>query len=174
MQTETSSRRTTSASTKRRHLTVGGMLLGMGLGGFVDGVVIHQILQWHHMGTATSGHEAFPNESVASLEDNTLWDGLFHAGTWFLVFAGLLLVWHATDGGRTATWRTLIGLLLAGWGLFNVVEGVVNHQMLGIHHVRDDLGGPLSWDLAFLAFGVVLVIAGLLLRNSNLARNSGA
>ncbi|HVJ95489.1 MAG TPA: DUF2243 domain-containing protein, partial [Acidimicrobiia bacterium] len=42
------------------------------------------------------------------------------------------------------------------------------------HHVRDDLGGPLSWDLAFLAFGVVLVIGGFLLRNSDVARNSGA
>ena len=29
--------------------------------------------------------------------------------------------------------------------------------LLGIHHVRDDLGGPLGWDLAFLAFGVALM-----------------
>ena len=44
-------------------------------------------------------------------------------------------------------------MLLAGWGVFNVVEGLIDHQILGIHHVRDDLGAPLGWDLAFLAFG---------------------
>ena len=26
-----------------------GLLLGMGLGGFFDGIVLHQLLQWHHM-----------------------------------------------------------------------------------------------------------------------------
>jgi uncharacterized membrane protein len=33
-----------------------GLLLGIGLGGFVDGIVAHQILQWHHMLTGTSEH----------------------------------------------------------------------------------------------------------------------
>jgi uncharacterized membrane protein len=136
----------------------------MGLGGFVDGVVIHQILQWHHMGTAVAGHDTFPVTTVASLEENTLWDGLFHAGTWVLTVVGLLLVWHAMRRGARATWRTLVGLLLAGWGAFNLLEGVVNHHVLGIHHVRDDLGGPLLWDLGFLGFGSLLVVAGLALR----------
>ena len=52
------------------------------------------------------------------------------------------------------------GLLVAGWGCFNVIEGLVDHQLLGIHHVRDDLGGPLGWDLAFLALGVALILGG--------------
>ncbi|MCK1539441.1 DUF2243 domain-containing protein, partial [Bradyrhizobium sp. 176] len=26
-----------------------GVLLGLGLGGFFDGIVFHQLLQWHHM-----------------------------------------------------------------------------------------------------------------------------
>jgi uncharacterized membrane protein len=50
--------------------------------------------------------------------------------------------------------------VLAGWGAFNVVEGLIDHQILGLHHVRDDLGGPLGWDLAFLAVGVVLIVGG--------------
>jgi uncharacterized membrane protein len=50
--------------------------------------------------------------------------------------------------------------MLAGWGAFNLVEGLVDHQILGIHHLRDDLGGPLAWDLGFLAFGALLVAAG--------------
>jgi uncharacterized membrane protein len=28
-----------------------GILFGLGLGGFFDGIVLHQILQWHHMVT---------------------------------------------------------------------------------------------------------------------------
>jgi uncharacterized membrane protein len=52
---------------------------------------------------------------------------------------------------------------LAGWGLFNLVEGITNHLVLGVHHVRDDLGGPLSWDLGFVALGVLQVVIGLAL-----------
>ena len=58
-------------------------------------------------------------------------------------------------------WRAHVGTLLAGWGAFNVVEGLIDHQILGLHHVRDDLGAPLGWDLAFLGLGAVLVIVGL-------------
>jgi uncharacterized membrane protein len=29
--------------------------------------------------------------------------------------------------------------------------------------VRDDLGGPLAWDLGFLGFGALLLIGGLML-----------
>jgi uncharacterized membrane protein len=153
-----------SVHERSRSMTAGGLLLGMGLGGFVDGVVIHQILQWHHMGTATAGHDAYPDITVASLEANTRWDGFFHAGTWVLTVVGLALVWQALRRGTRATWRTLVGLLLAGWGAFNLVEGVINHQLLQLHHLRDDLGGPLAWDLAFLAFGAALVAAGWALR----------
>lgn len=30
----------------------GGLLLGLGLGGFFDGIILHQVLQWHHMLTS--------------------------------------------------------------------------------------------------------------------------
>jgi hypothetical protein len=60
-------------------------------------------------------------------------------------------------------WRAHFGMMLAGWGAFNLVEGLIDHQLLGIHYVRDDLGGPLCWDLAFLGFGVLLVVGGLAL-----------
>jgi uncharacterized membrane protein len=53
--------------------------------------------------------------------------------------------------------------MLAGWGVFNLVEGTIDHEVLGIHHVRDDLGGPVGWDIGFLVFGVLLVVGGLLL-----------
>lgn len=137
------------------------LLMGIGLGGFVDGIVLHQILQWHHLLTDTGDH---PASTVAGLEANTLADGLFHVATWICVMAGTLLVVRAWQRGRLAPpWRAHFGLLLVGWGAFNVVEGLIDHHLLGLHHVRDDVGAPLGWDLAFLAFGVALVVVGGLL-----------
>jgi uncharacterized membrane protein len=136
-------------------------ILGLGLGGFIDGIVFHQILQWHHMLTDTGDH---PSNTVAGLEDNTLADGFFHLATWLCVSVATLLIVRAWQRGELAPpWRMHVGMLLAGWGAFNLVEGLVDHQLLGIHHVRDDLGAPLGWDLAFLAFGALLLAAGLAL-----------
>lgn len=133
-----------------------GLLFGLGLGGFVDGIVLHQILQWHHMVSA----ERSPT-TLAGLELNTLADGFFHLATWLCVLAGSLLTIRDWQRGRLApSWSFHLGLVLAGWGVFNLVEGLVDHQLLGVHHVRDDLGAPLSWDLGFLASGAVLLAAG--------------
>jgi uncharacterized membrane protein len=141
-----------------------GLLLGIGLGGFVDGIVLHQILQWHHMLTAT---DRYPSSTIAGLEANTLADGLFHAATWALVFIGTWMAIKAWQRGRLAPpWRLHVGLLLAGWGTFNFVEGVVDHHILRVHHVRDDVASPLPWDLGFLTFGVLLLAAGLVLIRS--------
>jgi uncharacterized membrane protein len=139
-----------------------GLLYGLGLGGFVDGILLHEVLQWHHMVSSE-----YPTDTVAGLEVNTLADGLFHIATWFLVLAASIAALVAWRSGRRApTWRFHFGLVLAGWGLFNVVEGVIDHQILGVHHVRDDLGGPLAWDIGFLVFGALLVAGGWLLHLS--------
>ena len=141
-----------------------GLLLGLGLGGFIDGIVIHQLFQWHHMVSDTGDH---PVTSLAGLEANTFADGLFHVLSWVFVFTGTVAMVASWQQGRLApTWRFQLGLLLAGWGLFNLVEGIIDHQILGVHHVRDDLGGPLSWDLGFLGFGVVLAVSGWLLHRA--------
>src|SRR3954449_11098189 len=140
------------------------LVMGLGFGGFIDGILLHQILQWHHMLTATEGH---PMTTVAGLEANTLVDGLFHVATWILVAVGSWLMLRAWQAGRLAPpWRAHLGLLLAGWGLFNLVEGLVDHELLGIHHVRDDLGGPIGWGLGVLALGALLLIGGVLLAES--------
>src|SRR5918997_758974 len=134
-------------------------VLGLGLGGFIDGIVLHQVLQWHHLLTGDNGGE--PLDTVAGLEANTPADGFFHLATWALVVTAMLLTVRAWQRRELAPpWRAHFGLVLAGWGVFNVVEGLIDHQILGIHHVRDDLGGPLGWDLAFLGSGVLLLAAG--------------
>jgi uncharacterized membrane protein len=136
-----------------------GILFGLGLGGFVDGIVLHQILQWHHMVSAET-----PPTSLAGLELNTVADGFFHLATWLCVVAASVTSITAWQQGRLApSYSFHFGLVLAGWGIFNLAEGLINHQLLGVHHVRDDLGAPLSWDLGFLASGVLLVAGGWLL-----------
>ena len=146
-------------------------LRGIGLGGFIDGIVLHQILQWHHMLTDTGDH---PATTVAGLEDNTLADGFFHLATWFVVAAAMMLIVRAWRRGELAPpWRAHVGMLVAGWGAFNLVEGLIDHKLLGIHHVRDDLGAPLGWDLGFLAFGIALVGTGLVLARAGQAGSSG-
>ncbi len=84
----------------------------------------------------------------------------------------MLTLWRS---GRPAPpWRSTVGLLLAGWGLFNLVEGVIDHMVLGVHHVRDDLGGPMSWDIGFLVLGALLVAAGASLHRSARSRPHAA
>ena len=135
-----------------------GLLFGLGLGGVVDGILLHQILQWHHMVSDVAEH---PVTTVAGLETNTLVDGLFHVVTWLFVLAGSVATVAAWRQGRIApSWSFHLGLVLTGWGLFNLVEGLVDHQLLGVHHVRDDLGGPLSWDVGFLVLGALQVGGG--------------
>jgi uncharacterized membrane protein len=141
------------------------VVMGIGLGGFIDGIVFHQILQWHHMLTGDNGGE--PMTTVAGLEANTLVDGFFHLTTWVLVAAATLLMLRAWQRRELAPpWRAHIGMVLAGWGAFNLVEGLIDHQLLGIHHVRDDLGAPLGWDIGFLVFGAALVGAGIVMAKS--------
>jgi len=134
-----------------------GALLGLGLGAFFDGIVFHQVLQWHHM---LSSH---PDSAVAGdLPLNVLADGLFHAAAYVFTVAGVATLWRAQR--RRAAWvsgRGLVGAVVLGWGVFNVVEGLVNHQVLGVHHVwADGPGGVLLWDAAFLAWGALFVLSG--------------
>ena len=140
----------------RPHLPA--ILLGIGLGGFLDGIVLHQVLQWHHLLTSEG---SYPATTVAGLETNTLWDGLFHAATWIAVAAGLWLLWRRRDGSlRAISGRAFVGWMLVGWGLFNVVEGLVDHHLLTIHHVREGVDQRWAYDVGFLAFGAALIVVG--------------
>jgi uncharacterized membrane protein len=142
-----------------------GILLGIGLGGLVDGIVLHQILQWHHMLTSEG---SYPDTTIAGLEANTLADGLFHAATWIVTVAGLWVLWRRTNGWRwAASGRALVGWTLVGWGAFDLVEGLVDHELLGLHHVREGVGHRTAYDLGFLAFGAVLVLGGWVLARAD-------
>jgi uncharacterized membrane protein len=96
---------------------------------------------------------------------NTLWDGLFHVAAWLLVLSGLGVLYGRVTRSRGRLWRSraLWGWGLVGWGLFNLVEGIVDHHILAIHHVRV---GPYQvwWDIGFLVLGALLIAGGHLLR----------
>ena len=150
-------------SDARGRLRTPGILLGLGLGGFVDGIVLHQILQWHHMLTGTNDH---PATTVDGLKANTLADGLFHGATWILAVAGLFMLWRSIRRDNLGVYgRSLFGWMLAGWGIFNLVEGIVDHHILQIHHVKSGPNEAL-YDIGFLVFGALLVAVGVALRRS--------
>lgn len=150
------------AETTRKPLIAAGILMGAGLGGFIDGIFLHQILQWHNMLSAR-----IPPNDLVSAKINMAWDGYFHAAVWVMTAIGLAMLWGA-GCRRDVPWsgKTFLGSLILGWGLFNLIEGLIDHHALGIHHVNEYAAVPLYWDLAFLAFGGILMslIGWLLIR----------
>ena len=149
------------ASTARnpRCLISAGTMLGIGLGGFLDGIILHQVLQVHNMLSARK-----PRDSIVNMEINMFWDGLFHAFTWMVTAIGLWMLWRAVQRRDvTLSGRRLVGAMIFGWGLFNLVEGIINHHILDIHHVVERLGVSI-WDWAFLAVGgVIFIVLGWML-----------
>jgi uncharacterized membrane protein len=136
-----------------------GVLLGIGMGGFFDGIVLHQLLQWHHLLTSAG----YPATSVHNLRVNTLWDGLFHVFTLVCTGLGLAIFWRSARR-QHARWpgKLLAGSMLLGFGGFNLVEGLVDHHLLGIHHVNETVAPGLwiYWDLGFLLWGAAMFAAG--------------
>jgi uncharacterized membrane protein len=140
--------------------------------GFFDGIVLHQLLQWHHMLTSAG----YPPDSVRNLEMNTLFDGLFHASTYVFVVLGLVILWRAARR-RHLRWssKLLAGTVLMGFGIFNLVEGIVDHHVLGIHHVNETVPRDhwVYWDIAFLLWGAVMLIGGWAIYRSGLEESPG-
>jgi uncharacterized membrane protein len=151
---------TRSRRPSQRRLIAAGLALGIGLGGFLDGILLHQILQAHNMLSAK-----LPPTSLVNVEINMFWDGVFHLVCWIVTAVGLAMLWNVARRQRTPlVTATLVGSLIAGWGLFNIVEGAVDHHILHLHHVVET-EGHLLYDVAFLTFSLVLlVIGGLLIR----------
>lgn len=142
----------------RKPLIAAGTLMGIGMGGFVDGILFHQILQIHSMLSAR-----YPQTDVVNIKVSMVWDGLFHALTWLCVAVSVRLLWHAAKQ-QDVPWsgKTFSGALIMGWGIFNVVEGIIDHYILGIHHVVERLHLSI-YDYLFLASGIVFIIISLLI-----------
>jgi uncharacterized membrane protein len=140
-------------------LSAASMVLGIGLGGFADGIVLHQLLQWHEM----LSHQ-IPPKTVVAKSVNMFWDGIFHLYTLGVTVLGIVLLWRLLRRDDiNHSGYLLAGGILIGWGLFNLVEGIINHHILQLHHVREVTTNPDAWNYGFLIFSLVLAVAGLLM-----------
>jgi uncharacterized membrane protein len=137
---------------------IAGVLIGVGMGGFIDGILLHQILQWHNMVS-----NWIPPTNMESMKTNMLWDGIFHGFVWLVTLAGILVLWKAAyQREYIPTLRALTGQFMLGWGSFNLIEGIINHQILGIHYVRQ-VPEYMFYNITFLIGGVLFILIGWLL-----------
>lgn len=134
--------------------------LGIALGGFFDGILLHQVLQWHHLLSAVD------SPRFADLRTQVLADGLFHAAMYVLA---AWAIWRLLAARRLPP-RPGEGLRLAadvaiGFGIWHTADAVLSHWLLGIHRIRMDSDVPLAWDLGWWAvFGAIPVFLGVRLR----------
>lgn len=141
-----------------------GITIGVGMGGFVDGILLHQILEWHNMGSAV-----LPPTTMAAMRQNMIWDGEFHAAVWIVTLVGIyLLLRAARRGAALPSPGRFAGQLLLGWRIFNLVEGVIDHQILNLHHVRDLPVHIPMYDWLFVAIaGVGFILLGWTISQSS-------
>jgi uncharacterized membrane protein len=140
-----------------------GVVLGVSLSMLFDGIVLHQLLQWHHLVSRVS-----PAGHLSAMQFNTFWDGVFHASAYVLLVIGLLLLWRlATFVEPAKVRKQLFAYVLIGFGGFNIVDSIVNHWVLQLHHVRDGVANWWIYDIAFfLVAGVAIAGAGWYLLHS--------
>ncbi|MBE4909472.1 DUF2243 domain-containing protein [Bacillus luteolus] len=141
--------------THRSLIKIGSFVLGFGFLGALDGIIFHQLLQWHSVYMATDR----PGQIVS--------DGLFHFAVTITLVIGGILLWVAENPiAHKKGIRLLIGWFLIGGGLFNLTEGIINHHILQIHRVKPADPNPLFYDLTFLGLGVVLIVIGYLIKKN--------
>ena len=140
-------------SARGRGLFWPGVLVGIGIAGTLDEVILHQLLRWHH----------FYDRSTPSV--GLISDGLFHILSTALLVIGVIQLVERRRTTPDPPRIALAGILL-GAGGFNLYDGTIQHKLLGLHQVRAGAPDNLPYDLAFLTIAATLTVAGaLLLRN---------
>lgn len=146
-----------TSTSDARLFVAGALVFGFGLGGLADGIVLHQVLQWHNLVSSR-----VPRDSQAALETNLFWDGVFHLSTTVVLVAGVVLLWRGWEQRDRATGNlaALGGLALIGWGAFHVVDQLVFHELLGLHDIREGVADPALYNWGFFTVGLLLAAAG--------------
>ncbi len=141
----------------RRRFAWAGAVIGFSLGGFFDGILLHQVLQWHHL------FSLVPGEMWRNIRNQILMDGWFHVLHYAIVLVGLWLLWSARAGfAGLGSDRRLLGAALLGFSVWQFVDVMLFHWILMIHRIRIGVASPLAYDLGWLvAFGVTTLCAGL-------------
>jgi uncharacterized membrane protein len=139
-------------------LATAATVLGIGLGGFADGIVLHQILQWHEMLSNKVAVDTLTGKSV-----NMFWDGIFHFFCLIIVITGVCLLHRIFLRKNVAVAkRIMVGGLFLGWGIFNIIEGLIDHQILKLHNVYEFSSQPEVYNIGFLVISLIMAIAGWL------------
>ncbi|QDP40122.1 DUF2243 domain-containing protein [Radiobacillus deserti] len=138
---------------ENKNLFISGFILGLGLLGAIDGIVFHQLLQWHHM-------VLNPNIKLEIVTDG-LFTALFSA---LLIWGAVKILQDARKNELGHSWKIFLGGIFVGGGSFNLVEGIIDHHLLKVHRVKPLAENPLVYDLAFLAIGLLLVGIGILIK----------
>ncbi|MGW8531878.1 MULTISPECIES: DUF2243 domain-containing protein [Nocardiopsidaceae] len=131
-----------------RNLTA-GILLGLGTVAFVDEVVFHQLLHWHHF------------YDLSTSDVGLVSDGLFHAFSWFATVASLLMV-AALRRERAFRGAAFTAGWLTGAGFFQLYDGLVHHKVLGLHQIRYGVD-LVPYDVTWNAVAAVLLVSGIVL-----------
>lgn len=126
-----------------------GVLTGVGVAGFLDEVLFHQLLRWHHFYDGST-----PTAGLVS-------DGLFHAVGTVALVAGLLL-YADLQRRRVFVLTRWVGAVLLGWGAFQLYDGLVQHKLLGLHQVRYGVE-LLPYDLAWNGAAVLALVGAVVL-----------
>ena len=124
--------------------------IGVALMAGVDEIVFHQLLRWHH----------FYDRSTPAI--GLVSDGLLHAVELFVLVGGFFLLLDARRRGKVAS-RVVVAGSVTGLGAFQLWDAVIDHKVLRVHQVRADAENLLPYDLAWVAAGLVLLAAGLVL-----------
>jgi uncharacterized membrane protein len=127
-----------------------GVLVGIGLAGTLDEVVLHQLLAWHHFYDRST-----PTAGLVS-------DGLFHLFSTAVLVIGLIQLVERRRTTPDPPRVALAGILL-GAGGFNLYDGTIQHKLLRLHQVREGVPDDLPYDLAFLTIAAALALTGALL-----------
>ena len=132
------------------------MLVGVGVAGTLDEVVLHQLLGWHH----------FYDRSTPSV--GLLSDGLFHLASTLALVVGVLGL-GSLRGPRAWPAQSAWGAVLVGAGGFNLYDGLIQHKVLKLHQVRSDAPRQLPYDAVFIGLALAVLVVGLAI----LARERG-
>ncbi|MEY7850689.1 DUF2243 domain-containing protein [Natrarchaeobius sp. A-rgal3] len=148
----------TAASVRRRLLLSAG-IIGFGFGAVIDTVIFHLTLQTHHL---LSGF--YDPYSLDGLRTNVMIDGLFLLGMLAVMAVGFGLLWELVNGtDRRLSTRYLVGSIVVGMGVFNVIDGVLSHYVLDLHNV---VHGTEAWNPPWLVVSVFLLALGLFVLRS--------
>jgi uncharacterized membrane protein len=129
-----------------------GLMLGVGIMGAVDEIIFHQLLQWHHFYMNTTEYWRIFS------------DGLFHMLTTVLLFSGAILLFlqRRTISPITRN-RPFWAAIFVGAGAFQLFDGTVNHKLLRLHQVRENVENLLPYDIGWILSGLIILAIGVYL-----------